>query len=419
MAAGLLLLAVTAWTAHRLDGSWAAPGSIFALSWFLYALLATAFVIDPAPHGLAALWIAAGSVAVVVGGWSLPRVPSVGRPRPSLTLAQFPLLRFVTLLLVLAGVVEILYLFTRAGFSPTRIISFVVIAQLSAQNRAQFGYGDMEQGIAERVLLLCLYSGPLFGGLLFRVGGHRRDRVLGLVALINVVFVATLYGSRMGVLFGGSFWLSSYLAATVWGGRIGTVAGRRLLFRLGILGAIVLFGLSLLAMIVRYAETSSAGRPIMLLVSDPFGFIAAFGIWLQEEGLRTQQFLGGYRTFVRFFQFFGVPAEWPPEIDVGFNRSNIYTVFRGLIEDFGTVGAMVWLGGFGAIARLAFRGVIAGRRWAMPILVGVYAFILIGFSFSMFAYTIPSVAYALFVVYAFVAARLEDYRTRLTVRHAS
>jgi hypothetical protein len=53
--------------------------------------------------------------------------------------------------------------------------------------------------------------------------------------------------------------------------------------------------------------------------------------------------------------------------------SNIYTVFRPLIEDFTVAGALTFLMLLGILGGVGFRGVTKGGWWAMPCLLVFYA----------------------------------------------
>ncbi len=408
---GVALTAGVAWLGRRWEGSWLAPAPVFAAGWAAYAALAAFFVQDLDGYGAAVLWVLGAAACVLAGACASRGIVSAARRSPSsltqpVTQVAFPYLGAITAGLASVGVLEVGYIFAKAGFSPRAVVSAAVIAQVSAYNRHAFGYGDLQQGLLERMAFMLIYTGPLFGGLLFRVASARREKVLGALTLILVTFVAMLYGSRMGVLFGGSFWLSAWVAGHVCA-RQGSERERGwFLARLALAAVLIILGLSLLAMIVRYQATPDRNRPLMILISDPFSFIAAFAIWLQDQGWKLSGFMLGYRTFLRFFQVFGVDIAWPPAIDVGFSSSNIYTVHRGLIEDFGTFGALLFLFALGGLGGWAYHRAARGEIAAIPWLTLVLAFTLIGFSFSLFAYTTPTLGVLLFFGYFVLRQRL-------------
>src|SRR6185503_3626103 len=130
--------------------------------------------------------------------------------------------------------------------------------------------------------------------------------------------------------------------------------------------------------VVRYVASGELNWRRML--ADPFSFIAAFGIWFDRVGFHASGLLLGGRTFRRPFEIIGISFELPPEIDVGFTSSNIYTVFRDLLEDFGSVGALLVVFGVGALARKVYAATSRGEPGAVPWLTLVYALAITSFA---------------------------------------
>lgn len=387
------------------EGSWVAPVVLFPLLWGIYLISAAALIVDPEVALGGFLWIA-GSCVLVYGGAlftraALPSPLAAARP-PGAVRPNFPYLLLLTSACVAAGIVEVGYLFARQGYSWRTLLSFSVIAQLSAANRAEYGYGDLQQGLGERLAFILLYLGPLFGGILFKTGTRLRDRVVGVLSVVLPILVGGLYGSRMGVLYGGSFWVSAYLAASVLQAPVEGRTGFRLLVRAGLVTAFLLLGLSLLTQVVRYAAGSGPFDWFRML-ADPFGFVAAFGTWFDGDGVRTADFYLGARSLRRVVEFAGIRQPLAPAIEVGFTSSNVYTVFRDLIEDYGSVGALVAVFVYGMVATGAYQRVVAGWLGYVPWLTLVFALALTSFAISIFLYTVTSVAVALFLGYFAVA----------------
>ena len=119
----------------------------------------------------------------------------------------------------LAGVGEVVLLFARQDFSLSAALSYAVVAQVTEFNRAEYLSGAIDQGVAERLAFLCMYGGALFGGMLFRLSRSLLESILALTPLVLLLVVFGLYGSRMGALYGGSFWIGAYLATTILVGR--------------------------------------------------------------------------------------------------------------------------------------------------------------------------------------------------------
>jgi oligosaccharide repeat unit polymerase len=392
------------------ERSWIAPSVLFLVLWGCYLGVSSLFIVDPQVVLGGVLWIALSCALVYAGTLvgaravhpRLAPVPPAGSSAAGGPL--FPGLRSIVVACAVVGVIEIGFLFARQGYSWRSVVSFAVIAELTATLRSDYGYGALQQGTLERVGFLILYSGPLFGGLLFRTARNGLDRALGVSTLVVTIVALGLYGSRMGVLFGGSFWVAAYLAASVLQLARGVRNDAGVLLRAGVVTALLLLGVSLGAQAVRYTARTEH-LDWFRMFADPFGFLAAFGIWFDQHGVRFTDLYFGARSLRRLVEPLGISQPLAPAIEVGFVSSNIYTVFRDLIEDFGSVGALLLLFAYGWVGSVANAHVAAGRLGWVPVLTFVFVLGLTSFAISIFLYTVTAGAVGLFLLY-FVLCRV-------------
>ena len=407
MLLGIMILAV-GFCARVTEGSWIAPATLFAVLWGGYVIAASVFFVDPEVVVDGVVWVFLATLAVyagsIFGRTTLPAIRQAAAPEPSLEEATpvFPHIRLIAALSVVVGLGEIYYLFARHGYSWREVLTLTAIAQLTADNRADYGYGDLQQGVVERIVFALMYLAPLFGGILFRTARGRTDRLLGLLTLALPVLITGFYGSRMGILYAGSFWLATYLVASALrSGRQASLSAG-LLLRIAAAGVVIMLGLSGLAQALRYTANVQY-LDWFRIFADPFGFLAAFGIWYDDHGFQLSGFYYGARTFRRVVELIGISQPLAPAIQVGFTSSNIYTVFRDLIEDFGHIGALLFLFTYGYIGYVAFSRVVAGRLKYVPLAGLVFAFALTSFAISIFLYTVTSLAVFIFAIYFAVA----------------
>ena len=113
----------------------------------------------------------------------------------------------------------------------------------------------------------------------------------------------------------------------------------------------------------------------------------------------------GFYSFERIGRMLGFDRPAFPAIDVGFTTSNVYTVFRTLIQDYGTFGSLIVVLAAGFVGSRAYRAVIAGRPAWLATLTLVYAFMFAGMAVSVFSYTVRSVGAAFFIAYIVVVGR--------------
>jgi len=403
----LLGIAFTIWLIALIcqvqDRSWISPASLFALIWAAYMPTLLFFVPDAQPYIAGMLWILASVAATWVGSavagalWpSMPARNVVPSPRAVAILKQ--LVRWP----IAIGAADALWLFAQRGFSFRNLFSFSALMLVSAANRGESYAGESDTPVLERLAFTAMYLGALYGGLLFRLSERRRDKLLGFATLLVLILINTLHGSRFGSIYGGAFWLSAYLAGHVALADPKKGVGSGFLLRFATAAVVIVFVFSMLTMIVRYTifsgdNSDRVGWAYML--TDPFGFIAAFGIWFRESGMHADGPLWGARVFRRIAGLWGREYVLYEVVDVGFNSANVYTVFRELIEDFTLYGSLAVLAFYGFMARVAFSITMRDdSRTALPWLAIVYIFAFTSVASSAFAYTTVTVAALLFVV---------------------
>ena len=395
--------------ARLTERSWVSPAALFAFVWGAVGLPAAVVFSGVPGLTLALVWIFAVTSTVWLGTvaaryaapWSAPT-----RLDRDAVRQQFPGLKWIVLGSAIAGVGEVFLMFARQSFPSFRsALSFAVIAQVTVSNRAEYLTGDIDQGLLERFAFLFMYGGTLFGGMLFRLSRSRLEAVLSFAPLALLLIVFALYGSRMGALYGGSFWIAAYLATNILVGTWQDVLGWRFLMRVGLVAAVLGFTIPVATMVWRYSLGWRALDWRMML-GDGVSFVAAFGLWFKDHVGQGSDFLWGGRLLRKVVAPLGVHYPIALEIDVGFTSSNVFTVLRDLIEDFGTVGALLFLFVYGFVGRLAFTRIAEGRIRGVGVLTLVYAFALTSVAFSIFAYTVTSLAMIGFIVYCLVAPSL-------------
>ena len=390
------------------ERSWVSPAAFFAFVWGIVALPAgLVFSEVPGIRG-ALVWIFLATVAVWLGTLTARSGAPWGaasRPDAETARAQFAWLRPIVVATVMAGVGEFVFLFARQGFSLRGVLSYAVVAEVTSANRSDYLSGEIQQSLGERLAFLVLYCGALFGGVLFRLSRSRFEKILGLMPLILLLLVFGLYGSRMGALYGGSFWVGAYLAATILVGTWRDILGWRFLFQVGLVAGLFGFAFSVATMVWRYS-LGTGGLNWQAMLGDGVAFVGAFGIWFKDHVGQASDFLWGGRLLRKVVGPLGLSYPIAPAIDVGFTSSNVFTVLRDLIEDFGTIGSLLFLFAYGFVGRLVFARVARGGVRSVGALTLVYAFALTSVAFSIFSYTVTTVAVVCFIGYCLVAPSL-------------
>lgn len=399
-----LLIAVVAVLARRTEGSWVAPAAMFAVFWAAIMFVSCITFVHLDSLVLAALYVLVAVTAMWIGSM-------IGHafdpPQSGVTpMAAVPaFLRGALLFSFAVGVVELGTVFADGGHSISDIVSLSAIIETVISNRADL-FNGVQQSNLEWVMMLVLYTSTFLGGILFRLQKSRKDLLLALSAPIMLSAVFTLHGSRIAALYGGAFFVGAYLATAALAADRPGVISARALARTVVLASVLILGLSLLTQGLRQAKGMPEGWRGAF--ADGFDYPAAMGIWMDQRGFVGRDFTAGARGFARIAAVAGITADPVPAIPVDFTSSNIYSFFRDAIEDFGTLGSLVFFAGVGFIGRFLFSRALAGRVEVLAPLSCLYAFMLTSPAEDIFFYTISVAAIVLFTAYCvfvFVAHR--------------
>lgn len=385
------------------DGSWVTPAALFALMWAAYSPTFLFFVDDASPYIAGNMWILLSVVVVCLGASlatgllphpeQLTKVPS---PRAITAIKKLVLISFT------AGLLDTIWLFIQRGFSIFTMFSLDALTMVSVLNRGEQYAGEADTPIPERIAIALLYLGAMYGGMLFRLADQRRDKWVGMSALMMLILINTLHGSRFGSIYGGGFWLAAYLSTHVALSDPAKGVSSKFLFRFAASGVLIVLGFSLVTMGIRYSMWTDPGEAKIswwYIFSDPFGYGAAFGAWFGEPLLRSTEPQLGARIFRRIAGIWGKEYPLYLPVDVGFNTSNVFTIFRELIDDFTLAGSLIFLLFYGFLAKIAFWAAgLKNSRTAIPWLAIVYGFAFTGVASSAFGYTTITGAAVLFIV---------------------
>ena len=403
---GLVSLAAIALAGRHLSRSWAAPAVLLPTGWFAYAGMALLIIPEPQQVVPGLLWIVVSCVAFQAGSVLATTWPMPGDESPATmpSAGHFPGLGGIVLILGGASVGALILESRTLGFSPGDLVSVPMLARMAARSRSVFTFGDAEQGGAMRLLLALSYTGTLFAGMAFRVAATWRQRLAALLPLVTILLLGAMHGTRMGILFGGNFWVAAFVATALVGTRDRPRVATRLFMVTGGLAAVLLAALSTAVQFLRYYVGNE--KTAALIIADPFGFLPAFSQWFQSNGVRTSDLTGGFYMFERLGRALGSTYPAVPVTDLGFTSSNVYTVFRAMIEDFGTLGSLVLTVAIGCLGSHAFRAVLAGRERWIAVLALTYAFVFTSPALSPFSYSGPLMGAVLFMAYVAMIPRM-------------
>ena len=394
--AAIVLLACVARIAGR---SWLAPAAFLPLCWTAY-LGSAILLAEILPLRAAGLWLIVSMVFAFVVGALFATNPLAGElasaslPPERATFSQ----RVSTRLSLTTAAFSVFALLGVVGIFQSGLASFglaLVPQTLLRLGRefsvARYGVG-VDVPLVVNLLLYWTYPASVLGGMVFALARSRGARLLGLVPLVLAFASGLLTATRSGILLSGVMWASAVLAVTVCCER-----GTGHLFRarwVATGGGAALFLVAIAAFLIWVRRGAGGSFNVLALVLTVieafFGAISVFTTWfaVAEPGHPTW----GAFTFAGPFDLFQWAERRQGLYDTTIyfasagSGSNIYTVFRGMIEDFGYTGIWLMCFALGAGSAIAYRRCGEGLvTWVVPLSV-FYSQSLFSHLYSMFIF---------------------------------
>jgi oligosaccharide repeat unit polymerase len=409
-AATFLLLPAIAISARRSGGSWYSPAAFFAGFWCIFGgLPLLASPIDVPAAGM--LFLGGASAAVLLGAWAAQRLFAAPRASPP-PLKEPPLLGWFIAACTLLGIAVVVLILASINVEggANRDISFGGIVATIHQLAIARNAGTWQEPAVARVLTTGVYLGAMLSGVMIAMRNSGWVRWLSLAVFLPSVAMTVILTTKASLLVPLVLGASSYLATSVAAARPPTLTLKRTVWLAGVFA--VLAVAFVLVQMVRYAGWSS-GQPlavIQLLWLDSFPYLGVFSAWFQSSALSTglHPALGQY-TFAGVFEVLHIHTRvagvYTEQVSIGGSTYNIYTAFRGLIEDFTVPGALLFLGLVGFGAELAYRRVQSGDLLYVGLLAAFYAATLWSFVVNIFIYNSIVLAFVALIGYLAVASR--------------
>ncbi|GAB1722138.1 MAG: oligosaccharide repeat unit polymerase [Nitrospira sp. CR1.1] len=403
------------------QGSWFAPGAFFSLLWVMYAVgpLMLAPDLEVWPGALVMIWTITLMVYVgtVTGlgqfGQASHQVNMTSRntwPARDRSNNAAVSLGHATMFCGILGCIAVVALVQSGGYSIGDLLSTDAIAAM-AQFFSTARYAEEYRPPAiVQVFLVFMYASALLGGSWFACSTGTYSRVFALFPFVPAMLVTVVQTTRAPLLFQIVFWLSAY-----WGMKIFQDGpGRPFFTRKSIVfvpfaGCVLLLGFSMV-LLVRYGLTLDSLIPVIgprFIRGDVVGYLVAFGEWLRSGRHLDLAPSFGAITFGGIFEILGIKKrvlgihEDVTDLDLGefSTDTNIYTVFRGLIEDFTLPGTLAILFCIGFVGGTGYRMVARRAVAGLPLLISFYWFALWSPIAAVTTYNTLIVAFFMFAIY--------------------
>jgi oligosaccharide repeat unit polymerase len=390
----LALIALAAF-ARLLRGSWLSPGPLVALVWAVYVgacLLLTDYTVYASGIWIIVLFVFSVLFGTVLseGMDSRPSHPRREHIESStLRIWQNRSSRYSLLFAIIAlvGCIHLLFVSLEKfslGFSP---LSILILGHLWSVAR----YAGEVEPWSVRLLLMWVYPAVLLAGISFALAPNRARKWLAIAPLVPAALIGTIFAARAGLLISLICWFSGFFAV-----RYRQTSGTYSLFqrKLVLLSLTFLIG-GLLFFVAIDSVRRFEGGELEVSTDAPrlnkylLGSVPAFASWVHTS--EEQEMTMGAYTFAGVFDLLGIKQRQLGVYEehqtlAGGEDTNIYTLFRGLIQDFTLPGASLFGVLLGFVAGAAARSSSVNHCRNVLVLAGYYAFIIFSPLSSIFTY---------------------------------
>ncbi|MDT8903865.1 O-antigen polymerase [Anaeroselena agilis] len=385
---------------------WLSPSRFWALVCFIMVSIPLLFISFSKVSVLAIAWILL-SATCIYSGAATARYSGNNCQKITPEDCRFPGLGVLIIFGSSVGLGALFVQFHMLGHSPIEVFFtakiFTIMQEiqpLHIQNKIPSIVSGMTGGV---------YLAAMLGGFYYVAYEKTSLRYLAFLPFVPAISIAYCVTTKLSFLFPVLFWVGSYLAAKVYFRRV--ITTKTLLWFMAVcVGICLLLALLILARWKSWSPAAS-GIPFDGLIGFRnytltlvIGHIVAFSHWFPTYIQSISEGYGwGRYTFAGIFNFLGYSVRTPAESVVLFpgpyNLSNVYTVFRPLILDFGLFGSLLvfYLAGF--LGEYSYSRLKMGQlRW-MPVLSIFYWVTMWNFNSSIFNYN--SILLASFIFFGY------------------
>lgn len=346
-----MLIGLAAVAFRLLHGSWLAPGAAWAGFWFV--LTAMPLILAPEypcfPSGVwvilfITLCLGFGSA---VGATLVP--PSLASGICPNRLIRAKSFRIVMLISLAASLYSIQLLISPYGVALSSLTNPATL-QTIASTLSLARYENTIEPVQLRLMLCYIYFCCLLGGYYFaHPSSSRRSKWYAFLPLLGSLLLTATTSAKAGLLLSGLLWLAAYLPNQILQHSVMSFTRTRLLIW-GMIGGGALISLFVAAMFLRYGaesmtDTSSTLERLRLYFAAHLSVFSRW--WDQYYEFSSPQF--GRISFFGPAALLGLNARQGgvygllPEFPGGVMSldSNIYTIYRGLLEDFTLPGLLL------------------------------------------------------------------------------
>ena len=303
--------------------------------------------------------------------------------------------------------------FFNYGISLSGIFDINQLSEMGNEMSVErYSGGDANVSFIDRFAQLNGYISPLMGGYIFLI---YKKKYISFAPLLLAALSGLSHGVKMGIITAVFMWLIGYALCAK---SINKTISIKIKTVIGvILGSVLFFGILLLSMMTRIGTVDFDTFQIVTVkfVSYSLGHLPAFDWWFSTTSLNFTDYTFGGKLLYGITNTLGILKrdggiyQEMPIISKGGDSTNVFTVFRFFVEDFGIVGSFIFMFLSGVFVKGIYNLFVIKERIAMSttIMFVVYFFISWSFVTSVLAYG----TYLVLPIYFYIILRYAKLKT--------
>jgi oligosaccharide repeat unit polymerase len=418
-----LLIFGQAYLVKRVVGTYIHPAAIFALAWFLYTIIPLVALFSVPINPLSILFI-----HMCVLGFTISALPFNWKQCYQANLLQI-INRydnynsfFINCLLCVASIFSIVFA-TVSLKSQGFDVSFNLFEMLKSSGKfaALGGHNQLVSNDWNRFAMFFTYSSAILGGLVYRYKKNYVKKIITLMlAFSPAIYFAITQSSKLVLFHSIGFYIGAMLLMKIKSNNLRIFEEVKLIkISFVALFLISIISFSILSRDRNYIGVDGLGDVVgtvfPVLINYALGELYAFsdffsyhlGMSSETAEYANDYYNFGYYTFKGVFDTFGGTKVWPSMYYTeaysykDIVATNIFTIFRGLIYDFGTIGTVFVMFVVGWISHGLFYVLLVARNSPISnsFFIVLIVFIQISYLLSIFT---ARYALLIFVVFCFV-----------------
>lgn len=241
-------------------------------------------------------------------------------------------------------------------------------------------------------LMAFLYSAGFLGGIYYGISKGWANKIFSLLPFSVIIIFTIINSAKAGLLFLTVIWISGYFSIYVYKKQGEIKNAGKLIIRACVISVILICSIPI-TLALRGGNMNSDINLVSHRTLSYFGSFNAFSIWY--DSYKHDRITGTKYTFSGINNFFennreqGLYGTNNAEIGKYDNvpiQTNVYTMARGLIEDFTLFGAMTIMLFVGFVIQYLYLQVKKRKIWPMSFLALFYSVLLMCFTLNILNY---------------------------------